>query len=108
SPTRYYQAGLVDERAAAECERYRAERDLRAVLGSGDGVPRAAFEAKAEVLGEALPRAEQLLTECGRRLEASRSTLEAYAALVLRVDELRRTLSDNELAAASLPAEPAG
>jgi hypothetical protein len=108
SPTRYYQAGLVDERASAECERYRAERDLGAVLGSGDGVPRAAFEAKAKILRDALPRAEQLLAESRRQLEGSRTTLREHTALVLRLDALRRALSDNELAVANLPPAPEG
>jgi hypothetical protein len=104
SPTRYYLAGLLDDQAKAECERHRAEEELRAYGSAGRGVPPAALKAKIEVLREALPRAEALLTRSLDALEASRTTVQEHEALALRVDGLRERLAAAELELAALPA----
>ncbi len=103
SPTRYYLAGLLGDQAQAECERHRAEEELRAYGGSGRGVPPAALRAKIDVLREALPRAEALLQQSLDALEASRTTVQEHEALALRVDGLRERLAAAELELAGLP-----
>jgi len=109
SPTRYYLAGLLDDQAKAECERHRAEDELRGHGGGSSGVPRGAFEAKIAVLREALPRAEALLKRSLDELEASRTTVQEHEALALRIDGLRERLASAELEAAALaPAPEAG
>lgn len=102
SPTRYILAGLLDDQAQAECERHRAEEELRS-YGSAGGVPPAALKAKIEVLRDALPRAEALLTQSLDALEASRTTLQEHEALALRVDGLRERLAAAELELAASP-----
>ena len=106
SPTRYYLAGLLDDQAKAECERHRAEDELRGRGGGSSGVPRGAFEAKIAVLREALPRAEALLKQSLDALEASRTTVQEHEALALRIDGLRERLASAELEAAALPPAP--
>jgi hypothetical protein len=108
SPTRYYLAGLLDDEAQAECERHRAEAELRAYGSGGRGVPAAALEAKIEVLREALPRARALLSKSLDALEASRTTLQEHEALALRVDGLRERLAAAELELAAMVPSPAG
>jgi hypothetical protein len=108
SPTRYYLAGLLDDQARAECERHRAEAELRAYGNGGRGVPAAALEAKIEVLREALPRAEALLQKSLDALEASRTTLQEHEALALRIDGLRERLAAAELELAATAPSPAG
>lgn len=103
SPTRYYLAGLLDDQAKAECERHRAEEELRAYGNSGGGVSAAALSAKIEVLRDALPRAEALLEQSLDALEASRTTLQQHEALALRVDGLRERLAGAELERAAVP-----
>jgi hypothetical protein len=104
SPTRVYQAGLLKDRAAAECERYRARHEIVALLTPG-ALNRSALEARSKVLAAAMPRAEELLVESARLLEASRTTLQEHSARLLRVDGLRRALSDLRMQLAALPAE---
>jgi hypothetical protein len=103
SPTRYYLAGLLDDQAQAECERHRAEAELRAYGSGGRNAPRAALEAKIEVLRDALPRAGALLQKSLDALEASRTTVQEHEALALRVDGLRERLAAAELELAALP-----
>src|SRR5690606_26302913 len=103
SPTRYYLAGLLEDQAKAECERHRAEEELRAFGGAGGSVPRSALEAKIAVYREALPRAQALLKKSLDALEASRTTVQEHEALALRVDGLRDRLASSELALAALP-----
>jgi hypothetical protein len=107
SPTRYYFAGLLEERARAQCERQRAERELRGLGTRGaEGVRRSALTAKIAILGAALPEAERLVRASRDALEASRTTLPEHGALELRVDDLRQRLADAELALAALPEPP--
>ncbi|HTV25657.1 MAG TPA: hypothetical protein VMG12_43475 [Polyangiaceae bacterium] len=109
SPTRYYLAGLLDDQAKAECERHRAEEELRAYGNGGRGVGRAALEAKIAVLREALPRADELVKKSLDALEASRTTVQEHEALALRVDALRERLASAELELAALaPADADG
>jgi hypothetical protein len=108
SPTRYYLAGLLDDQARAECERHRAEAELRAYGSGGRGVPAPALEAKIEILREALPRAQALLQKSLDALEASRTTLQEHEALALRVDGLRERLAAAELELAAIAPSPAG
>jgi hypothetical protein len=108
SPTRYYLAGLLDDQAQAECERHRAEAELRAHGSGGRGVPAAALEAKIEILREALPHAAGLLSKSLDALEASRTTLQEHEALALRVDGLRERLAAAELELAAIAPSPAG
>jgi cell division septum initiation protein DivIVA len=103
SPTRYYLAGLLADQASAECERHRAEEEIRAFGANGGSVARAALEAKIRVLEQALPEAERLVRAGLDALEASRTTLQEQGALELRVDDLRRELAEAELELAALP-----
>jgi hypothetical protein len=106
SPTRVYQAGLLQDRAAAECERHRAEREIALLLAPG-GLKRSALQAQIGVLEQALPRAAELLDESERLLQASRTTLQEHSATALRVDALRGELSALRLQLVALPPEPA-
>jgi hypothetical protein len=108
SPTRWHRADLIQERAAAECERYRAERDLRHLSSPLDSATRSGLDAKTAVLKEALPEAERQLLESTERLDAGRTTLAEHGALSLRVDDLRRSLAEARLALAALPPETGG
>lgn len=103
SPTRYYLAALLDDEAKAECERHRAEQELRAYERPGRGLRRAAWEARIRVLREALPRAEALLQTSLDALEATRTTVQEHEALALRVDGLREKLAGAELELAASP-----
>lgn len=103
SPTRWLRADLIEERAAAECERYRAERDLRQLMSPLDGAARSALDVKVAVLSAALPEAERLLVASSQKLDAARTTLAEHGALSLRVDDLRRSLAEARLALAALP-----
>jgi hypothetical protein len=103
SPTRFYQAGLLAEQARAECERYRAEQELRALATRPDGVTSEALSAQIEVLERALPDAERMIEQSLDELEASRTTVREHSALVLRVDELRQRLAAITLERAALP-----
>jgi hypothetical protein len=106
SPTRFIQASLLDDRARAECERYGAEEELRALALNPDGVTAAGLSAKIEVLEQAMPEAQRLLEQSASALEGSRTTLQEHAALSLRVDDLRQRLADAALRRAALPAAP--
>lgn len=103
SPTRFIQASLLDDQARAECDRYRAEEELRALATNPDGVTSAGLSAKIEVLEQAMPEAEALLEQSTSALEQSRTTLQEHAALSLRVDDLRQRLADASLQRAALP-----
>jgi len=103
SPTRYYLAGLLADQAQAECERRRAELELRAAADTGGGVTRAALEAKLRVLEAALPEAQQKLEKSFTALTASRTTVQEHGALELRVDGLRQMRAEAALALAALP-----
>jgi hypothetical protein len=103
SPTRYYLAGLLDQQARAECERHRAEAEIRTLGADRQGVTRAALQAKIEVLTSALPEAERLLRVSLAELEASRTTVQEHGALELRVDSLREKLAGASLELAALP-----
>jgi hypothetical protein len=107
SPTRYYVAGLLDDRATAECERHRAEEEVRSSGVGAQGVTASALTAKIAVLEQALPEAERLVRASLDALEGSRTTLDEHGALERRVDELRQRLADAELALAALPEEGA-
>jgi len=106
SPTRYYLAGLLDEQAHAECERQRAEAEIRALGTSEHGITRAALQAKIEVLESALPEAMRMLKKSLDELEASRTTVQEHGALELRVDALRERLAAASLELAALPTAP--
>lgn len=108
SPTRWYRADLIEARAGAECERYRAERELRQLLSPLDGALRSALDAKTKVLSAALPEAERLLAESSQKLDAARTTLAEHGALSLRVDDIRRSLAEARLALAALPPAAGG
>jgi hypothetical protein len=105
SPTRMYQAGLLQDRAAAECERHRAEREISLLLAPG-GLNRSALQAQVEVLEQALPRAAELLAESERLLQASRTTLQEHSATALRVDALRGELSALRMQLEATPPAP--
>lgn len=106
SPTRFIQASLLDDQARAECERYGAEQELRALAVNPDGVTAAGLSAKIEVLEQAMPEAERLLEQSASALDGSRTTLQEHAALSLRVDELRQRLADAAMQRAALPPAP--
>lgn len=102
SPTRMYAGSLLEQQARAECGRQRAELALSA-LPHDPHDPRPALAAKAQVLREALPAAEEILASSQSKLDASLTTLQAYSATRLRVEAHKRLLADLDAQLAGLP-----
>jgi hypothetical protein len=95
-----YQGLLNRSRARAECDRYRAMRQIR-----GETAARALL-ARAKVLEDALPQAEKILSRSNADLDERRATAQDVTATRLRVDELRALAATTRRELAALP-EPA-
>lgn len=110
SPTRIYEAGLVEARARAECDRYAAELSFRALMAAFDLDLTKALEARIQSLQASLPDAERRLEASSSALDGSQVSLPDHLTTRRRVDRLRQQLADAELDLASAPlfaAEPA-
>ncbi|WP_342374129.1 hypothetical protein NVS55_22300 [Myxococcus stipitatus] len=102
-----YRGRVIHRRAAAECRRQQALSSLQAALRQGAGMGEAsALEARAQVLEEALPRAEALVTALRSDLREGRATLEELNAVQVRLDNLRSLSTDTAMARERLAAQP--
>lgn len=80
----------LQQRAEAECERYRVLQALQAAVKQGTSIgAEVALQARAQVLEQELAGAERLLSAARGEVEAGRSTLEELNVVQLRVDGLR-------------------
>ncbi|MBA3397752.1 MAG: hypothetical protein H0T89_34330 [Deltaproteobacteria bacterium] len=95
------EATLTRGRAAADCTRHRAFERVR-----GDTL-RAALEARAKVLDDAMLQAEKILAATNADFEARRATAQETTATRLRVEDLRRLSGETRAALRSLPAADA-
>jgi hypothetical protein len=96
-----YEGSAVRGRAKAECKRHTALEQIR-----GETLYRA-FEARANVIDQAMPEAEKILRTVSADLDARRTTAQEATATRLRVEELRRISTDTHQAMSILP-RPAG
>jgi len=100
--TGIYEGVALRGRAAADCRRHRAFEAVR-------GEPlRRALEARAKVLGDALPEAEKLLAQAAADLDARRLTAQEATATRVRVEELRRLAMETRETLRALPAPSGG
>jgi hypothetical protein len=102
-----YRGSALRKRAEAECRRQRAVAMLEAALHQGSGLgEEAALAARARVLDEALPRAEELVTALRNDLREGRSTLEELNAVQVRLDSLRALATTTALGRERLAGRP--
>ena len=97
--------GVVNrQRAAADCERYRASSGLaRFLVENREQVSPAALDAKLAILRSALPRAQEVLRTLRATVERARATVEELEATQVRVDDLEAALMQAETLRAGLP-----
>jgi hypothetical protein len=99
------------DQAAAECKRYATTAELRAfVERNRDAESVRALRAKAKILDEAVPHAEEILAEQKTQLAASRLTVEEVDGTEARTDALRALAAETHQrvdALAVLPPPPA-
>ncbi|MCP3141913.1 coiled-coil domain-containing protein [Pyxidicoccus xibeiensis] len=102
-----YRGRTLRKRAEAECRRQRALSMLEAATRQGSGLgEEAALEARARVLQDALPRAEELVNGLRNDLREGRTTLEELNAVQVRLDNLRALATSTALARERLAARP--
>ncbi|WP_164019512.1 hypothetical protein [Pyxidicoccus trucidator] len=102
-----YRGGALRKRAEAECRRQRALTTLEAAIHQGSGLGEdSALEARARVLQDALPRAEELVTSLRNDLREGRTTLEELNAVQVRLDNLRALATHTALTRERLAARP--
>jgi len=101
--------GVVNrQRAAADCERYRAASGLsRFLVENREQVSPAALDAKLAVLRAAMPRAHELLRNLRASVERAHATVEELEATQVRVDDLEGQLTQAETQRAGLPSRSA-
>ena len=101
--------GVVNrQRAAADCERYRAESGLsRFLVENREQVSPAALDAKLAVLRAALPRARDVLRNLRGSVERAHATVEELEATQVRVDDLEAAVMEAETLRAGLPSRSA-
>lgn len=97
--------GVVDrQRAAADCERYRASSGLsRFLVENREQVSPAALDAKLAILRAALPRAQEVLRNLRASVERAHATVEELEATQVRVDDLEASVTQAETLRAGLP-----
>ncbi|MGK4004098.1 hypothetical protein WMF31_15800 [Sorangium sp. So ce1036] len=84
-----YRAGLLRDRARAECVRHRALSQLNAYIAAfQDVLTSGALSAKLAVLTAATPRAQEILSSTKAALEQSLATVDELDGLTLRVHDL--------------------
>jgi hypothetical protein len=102
-----YRGSALRKRAEADCRRQRALAALQAAVSQGSGLgEESALEARARVLEDALPRAEERVTALRDDLREGKTTLEELNAVQVRLDNLRALATDTALARARLAARP--
>jgi hypothetical protein len=102
-----YRGRTLRKRAEAECRRQRAVALLEAAVRQGSGLgEEAALEARAKVLRDGLPRAEELVASLRNELREGRTTLEELNAVQVRLDNLRALATSTTLARERLAARP--
>lgn len=102
-----YRGHKIHRRAAAECRRHQALSSLQAAVRQGMGLGEdSALEARARVLQDALPRAEELVNALRTDLRDGRATLEELNAMQVRLDNLRSLSTDTALARERLASRP--
>ncbi|HEX6835190.1 MAG TPA: hypothetical protein VF334_01390 [Polyangia bacterium] len=101
--------GVVDrQRAAADCERYRASSGLsRFLVENREQVSPAALDAKLAILRAALPRAQEVLRNLRASVERAHATVEELEATQVRVDDLEASVTQAETLRAGLPSRSA-
>jgi hypothetical protein len=97
-----YEGLATRGRARAECKRHTALEQIR-----GETLFRA-FEARANVLDQALPDAEKILKTTMADLDARRLGVQEATATRLRVEELRRLSSETHQSMSILPRPTGG
>ncbi len=96
--TGIYEGLALRARAKADCRRHQAFEHVRS------STLHRALEARAKVLEDALPEAEQLLAAATADLEARRATAQEATATRVRVEDLRRTAMETRRTLRDLPA----
>src|SRR5258706_4051657 len=98
--------GIVDlKRAAADCERYRAESGLaRFLVDNREQASPAALDARLAVLRQALPRAQEIVRSLRGAVDRAHATVEEMQAAQLHLDEREGALLSAETLRAGLPA----
>ncbi len=102
-----YRGRTLRQRAEAECRRQRALSALQAAVRQGTGLgEETALDARARILADALPRAEELVGAVRAELREGRSTLEELNAVQVRLDHLRALATETALARERLASQP--
>lgn len=79
----------LQDRADAQCRRWRAENAMEVAIRAGDVGAAPALAAKARVLAEALPEAERLVKGLDEDVQLARATRDQLDAVRVRLDGLR-------------------
>ena len=97
--------GVSDrQRAAAECNRYRAAAGLaRFVVENREQLSPAALDAKIQVLKQALPKAEEIVRGLRSAVEHQHATADELEATQLRFDDFQSEIVTAEALKAGLP-----
>jgi hypothetical protein len=83
--------------ARADCEQYKITAGLEAFLqDNSEALTSNALEARAQVLREALPHSEEILSRTGKSVEAHSATAQEYHGMQLRRDELLQILEQTD------------
>ncbi|MBZ4421235.1 hypothetical protein K8638_32800 [Myxococcus sp. RHST-1-4] len=102
-----YRGMTLRKRAEAECRRQRAIATLEAAVNRGNGLgEEAALEARARVLQDALPGAEERVSALRNDLREGKTTLEELNAVQVRLDNLRALATSTALARQRLVSRP--
>jgi len=106
---RFYRGSLVERRAEAECDRFRASSSFMAEVELGSlETRRSALAARLSVFEEALPRARELVDSASTAFAAGHATIEELQAIRLRADalSLESAATSTELDALGEPSAP--
>jgi hypothetical protein len=99
-----YRGITNQQRAGADCDRYRAASGLaRFLVENREQVSPAALDAKLAVLRAALPKAQEIARSLRGAVERARATVEELQATQVRVDELATATLEAETQRAGLP-----
>jgi hypothetical protein len=99
----------LQDRAAAECRRYKARSALESAVRAGGEVGAApALAARARVLAESLPHAERLLEGLREEVREAAATRDEVDVVRLRLDELRQETRGVVVAQARVESLPYG
>lgn len=83
--------------ARADCEQYKVTAGLEAFIqDNNEALTSNALEARAQVLREALPHSEEILSRTGKSVEAHSATVQEHHGMQLRRDELLQILEQTD------------